>query len=171
MSVEDSPTAGPLARGFTRWVAAIEDGALIALLGGMIGLATIQIILRNIFGTAIMWVDPALRVAVLWLGLLGAVAASREGRHITVDALSRALPKRWQTLSAALTDLFTAGVSLALAWYGARLVMEDRAAGIEAFSSIPVWVCELILPVAFLLIAVRHILAIIRRFRQREAAQ
>ncbi len=169
MSVEDSPTAGPLARGFTRWVAAIEDGALIALLGGMIGLATIQIILRNIFGTAIMWADPALRVAVLWLGLLGAVSASREGRHITVDALSRALPKRWQAFCAIVTDLFTAGVSLALTWFGARLVLEDRAAGIEAFGSIPVWICELILPVAFFLIAARHVLSIARRLRQRGA--
>ncbi len=171
MSSENFPGAGPAQRGLARWIAVVEDGALIILLAGMIGIATVQIILRNFFGTAIIWVDPALRVAVLWLGLLGAVAASREGRHITVDALSRALPKRWRNLSAAVTDFFTAGVSLVLAWYGFRLVMEDRAAGIEAFSSVPVWVCESILPVAFLLIALRHILAIVRRIRRREAPQ
>lgn len=168
MTRDSATDSAPTERGLARWVKTVEDGALIVFLGGMIALAATQIVLRNLFGTAIIWADPALRVGVLWLGLLGAVAASREGRHITVDALSRTLPKRWRSWAAGATDLFTAAVSAFLAWHAGRLVLEDRASGMEAFSSVPVWVCELILPIAFSFIAVRHVLALIRRIRRQE---
>jgi TRAP-type C4-dicarboxylate transport system permease small subunit len=137
------------------------------LLGGMLILALVQIILRNFGDTAILWADPALRIAVLWVGLLGAVAASRDGRHITVDALSRALSPRFKRIAAMVTDLFTVAVTLVLAWHASRLVLEDKSYGVTAFAEVPVWLCELILPVAFVLIAVRHTLMLIQRFTQR----
>ena len=53
-----------------------EDGVLAVLLGGMILLATLQIGLRNFADTGFIWADPLLRIMVLWLGLVGAVAAT-----------------------------------------------------------------------------------------------
>ena len=42
--------------------------------------------LRNFFSIGFAWGDGLTRLAVLWLGLLGALAASRDGRHITMGA-------------------------------------------------------------------------------------
>jgi TRAP-type C4-dicarboxylate transport system permease small subunit len=64
-----------------------------------------------------------------------------------------------------VTDLFTAGVSAAVAWHAGRLVLEDRAAGSEVFASVPLWVCELVLPLAFGVIAGRYLLFAIRHAR------
>jgi TRAP-type C4-dicarboxylate transport system permease small subunit len=166
-----SPTTEEYERGrLFHWIGAIEDTVLVLLLGGMLVLALLQIILRNFADTAILWADPALRIGVLWIGLLGAVAASRDGRHITVDALSRALPLKLKKIAGMVSDLFTVTVTLVLAWHAGRLVLEDRSYGVTAFAEVPVWLCELILPVAFVLIAIRHTLMLVHRFSKRSPA-
>lgn len=66
-----------------------EDAALTFLLGGMIILAVLQIGLRNFADTGFQWADPFLRILVLWLGLVGAIAATRDGKHINIDILSK----------------------------------------------------------------------------------
>jgi TRAP-type C4-dicarboxylate transport system permease small subunit len=102
-------------------------------------------------------VDPMLRVMVLWVGLLGAVTASREGRQISVDVLSRLLSGRARAAVAALTSLFTAGVSAVLAYHGARFVMSEHEFASVAFSGIPAWMLESVIPFAFAAIALRYL--------------
>ncbi len=135
----------------------LEDGLLIVLLVAMVGLALYQIVARNFFSSGLLWGDGLLRVMVLWVGMLGALAATREDRHINVDVLSRFLPPRSKAGARVVTDLFTTLVTAALSWYAGRLVLSDRAAGSLAFATVPIWVCELVLPVAFALIAVRFL--------------
>ena len=62
---------------------------LISLLISMILLSSGQIVLRNFFDIGIIWIDPLLRVLVLWTALVGATVASRENKHIRIDLLSR----------------------------------------------------------------------------------
>lgn len=131
---------------------------LVGLLAAIVALALSQILLRNVAATGITWADPAARVLVLWLGLAGALAATRDDKQITVDVLSRFMAAATRAWMRVVTDLFTATVSGVVAWHAVRLVMEDRAGGSIAFGTIPVWVCELVMPVAFALIAVRYLL-------------
>ncbi len=95
---------------------------LALLLGAMILLAPLQIALRGVLGTGTAWVDPLLRVLVLWLGLLGAVAASRESRQITIDVLARMLTGRARAAVGAVTNSFTSAVAGFVAYHGARFV-------------------------------------------------
>jgi TRAP-type C4-dicarboxylate transport system permease small subunit len=150
----------------SRITAAVEDGLLVALLTLMIVIAAAQIILRNVFHTGWLWADPGLRVMVLWVGLIGALVATRNDKQITVDALQRLLKPRARAVVRVITDLFTAIVSFVVAWHAGRLVLDDRAAGSEVFASVPVWVCELVLPVAFGIIALRYLLFAIGHLRQ-----
>ncbi len=149
-----------------RWLQRVEDSILVVLLVTIVGLALSQIVLRNVAATGITWADPLARVLVLWLGLAGALAATRDDRQITVDVLSRFMPARRKAAARVLTDLFTAVVSALVSWHAARLVLEDRAAGATAFGTIPVWLCELVLPVAFALIAARYLLHAVRHLRE-----
>ncbi len=66
-----------------------EDALLVLLLSTMIVLASTQILLRNLFDSGFVWIDPLLRVLVLWLGLIGATVATRNNRHIRIDLLTR----------------------------------------------------------------------------------
>src|SRR5271169_3830180 len=135
-----------------------ENALLIAMLALMVSLAAAQILLRNFLDISISGADQMLRLLVLWVAFLGAAAASREGKHIHVDAIARWLPGRIKAGVGALTDLFTFSVCLLLAWQALRFMQSERDVGEKAFGSLPVWVAEIILPLAFTLIALRYAL-------------
>lgn len=143
-----------------------ENALLITMLGLMVSLAGAQILLRNFLGISLTGADQMLRLLVLWVAFLGAVAASREGKHIHVDAVARWLPGRIKAGVGALTDLFTSGVCLLLAWQALRFMQSEREAGEKAFGSLPVWVAEIILPLGFTLIALRYALRFAHHVRQ-----
>src|SRR5512142_1504509 len=87
-----------------------ENALLIAMLALMVLLAAAQILFRNFFDISIFGADMMLRLLVLWVAFLGAISASREGKHIHIDAIARWLPPRIKAGVAALTDAFTVGV-------------------------------------------------------------
>ena len=130
---------------------------LIGLLIGMILLASGQIMLRNFFDTGFVWIDPLLRVLVLWSGLIGATVASRDNKHIRIDLLSRYFHKRIHLGLQVLVGLFTSIVCIIIAWYGAKWVQMDYQDQLLAFANLPSWVLELIIPLAFALIALRYL--------------
>lgn len=148
-----------------RVTALVEDALLVLILAAMVVLSATQIILRNLFDGAILWADPMLRVGVLWVGMIGAMVATRSDKQISVDAVSRFLPTLWKARVRVITDLFTAAVSGVVAWSALRLVLDDRAAGGTAVAFVPVWACEAILPVAFGVIAVRYLLFAIKHMK------
>lgn len=136
----------------------IEDYILISLLLVMITMAVLQIFLRNFFDSGIVWGDSLVRVLVLWIGLIGAMVASRNDNHISIDIISRYLPahiKRFTTLG---VHVFTALVTATMAWVSLRFVSMEMADNMIAFASIPAWVCEVIIPFAFLVISIRYTL-------------
>ncbi len=136
----------------------IEDLLLTVLLLGLVGASFAQIVLRNLFDTGFLWLDPALRLGVLWLGLIGALVATREHHQIRIDLLGRHLPPLGRRIACALTQWFTAAVAGTIAWHGALLVRDDFRLGSEAFSGMPAWLAELIIPLGLGLIALRHFL-------------
>lgn len=146
-----------------RVAARLEDALLVLLLGGLLALAGTQILLRNLFDAGLAWGDPLLRVMVLWLGLLGAMAATRDGNHITIDILSRWLPRRARVGARRATDGFGAAVCAVLAYHGARFVLMEHGAGGTAFAGVPAWACELVIPVGFGIMALRLLLSAVGR--------
>lgn len=149
----------------------VEDGLLTGLLGLAIVLAPLQIALRNFFDTSIAWGEPALRMLVLWIGLLGALAASREHRQISVDAVSRVLPPRANLAVRALTSAFTAAVSGCIAFHAARFVRSEYEFETTALAGLPAWIFEAIIPLAFGAIALRYALSVVRDARSCAAAE
>jgi TRAP-type C4-dicarboxylate transport system permease small subunit len=158
-------------RQLQRAILHFEDALLVVLLTAMILIAGAQILLRNLFDSAILWADPLLRVAVLWVGMIGAMVATRYDKQITIDAVSRFLPKHWKFRLRVVTDFFTAAVSAVVAWSAFRLMMADRADGGMTIAFVPVWVCESILPVAFAVIAVRYLLYAVEHLRKSSASE
>jgi TRAP-type C4-dicarboxylate transport system permease small subunit len=133
-----------------------EDGVLVLLLAAMIIIAGVQILLRNVFETGFAWGDPLLRIMVLWVGLLGAMIATRKDNHISIDILTRYLSSRSKRISALLSNVFTLCICAVLTYHGARFVIQDQEAGIIAFSGVPAWWFELIIPVGFAVMSLRY---------------
>jgi TRAP-type C4-dicarboxylate transport system permease small subunit len=146
-----------LARAAERFGRGLETTLLTVVLVAMVGLAAAQIALRNFGSISLPWADETLRLLVLWAAMLGAVAASREQRHVSIDALARWLPARLNRALRRFTHLFAAVVSAALAWFSYGFVAESLAAGDRALGgALPAWAVQSILPAGFALIAYRY---------------
>ena len=136
----------------------IEDGVIVILLSSMLGFAVLQIILRNVFHDGIQWSDTFLRILVLWLGLIGAMIASRDGKHINIDLLSKYLPGKIAQLSEVFCQLFTATISMVVAYYSYVFVLMEKESGDLAFANVPIWLCESIIPFSFAIISIRYLI-------------
>ena len=145
-------------RTFLVW---LENGFLVGLLLVILVAANTQILLRNLFEFAIVWIDPFLRITVLWLALMGAMVATREGSHIAIDALTRFLPRAWCLRMDRFIHAIGALVCVLIAYYSALLVQLEYGDGLYAFASVPVWLCEAIMPLAFAIMALRFLVSAI----------
>lgn len=136
----------------------LEDLLLALLLTGMVLLATSQILLRNLWDYGLSWGDPTLRLMVLWVTLLGAMAATRDNNHIRIDLLTRYLPDTASRIARRLTDAFTALVCALLAWHAARFVGFEYQDGSRFLDLLPIWPFQLVMPIGFAVIALRLLL-------------
>ena len=136
----------------------VEDSILVGLLLLMIVLSVLQIFLRNFFGGGIVWSEVLVRVLVLWVGLIGAMVASRQGNHINIDIMNRYLSGRAKFIVQFVVELFTALICIVVAYYSLEFVQIEFAYGSESFAKVPTWLCESIIPFAFVVISLRYFL-------------
>ncbi len=144
-------------------LASFENVLIIVTLGLMVVLSFLQVLLRNLFDTGILWGDIFLRHLVLWVGFVGASLATREKRHIHIDILSRFVPKKWMTLIQTLIDIVSILICIVLAKASYVFLSFEIEANTILFENIPSWYFQIILPIGFGLIAFRFLLKIFER--------
>ena len=133
----------------------VEDFLLATLLGSLLLLALLQIGLRVFFDSGLEWAEPVGRMGVLWLALLGALGATRKRRHIAIDALARVLPPHLHRAAWAISQLATAAICAALAWYGWGMVLLEQEVPGMFVPGIPSWWPMLAFPAGFALMSIR----------------
>jgi len=143
-----------------------ENAALVILLGGMILLACGQIVLREIFETSLIWADEVIKLAVLWLAMVGSIAASRDNRHIRIDVLSHLLPKQVVVVTRMLVDVFAAAVCAVIAWHAGRYLQIDVEYDNTVLVDAPAWIAHAVLPIAFALISYRFVVSVLQQVHQ-----
>ena len=134
------------------------------LLTAMILLAFAQIVLRNFFDTGIDWGDALVRYLVVWVGFIGAAIAAKEGKHITIDVLSRWITGAGSSAIQAISHFSSATVCGLLTWAGIKFIWFEAQMGGTAFFKLPTWVPELIIPVTFGLMTLRYSLRLVSEF-------
>lgn len=139
---------------------AAEDAALVVLLGSMVLLAVLQIILRQFFDTGIVWADELIKIIVLWLAMVGSIAAARDNRHIRIDVLSHVLPDKLVALTRVIVDIFAAAVCVVIAYQAWRYLQLEIEWQETVLVGLPAWMAHAIVPLAFLLIAYRFVVSL-----------
>lgn len=140
----------------------LEEALLALLLTSMIGVAAAQVVLRNFFDGGLFWGDSAVRVAVLWVAMLGAMVASRNDEHIRIDIAGRYLPRVIKKSVGRIVSLFTCIVLTLFAWYSFDFVRFEYEDATLAFGVVPAWICEAIMPVGAGIMALRYALLVIK---------
>jgi TRAP-type C4-dicarboxylate transport system permease small subunit len=123
-------------------------------------LAVAQIVLREAFSTGFVWADELLKLLVLWLAMVGSVAASRDNRHIRIDALSHILPDTAIKLTRILVDLFAVAVCAVIAWHSYQYLLLEIEFEDKVLIDTPAWIAHLIVPLAFAVISYRFAVSI-----------
>lgn len=140
------------------WVENAETALLVSVLSIMVIFAFAQVVLRNIFGEGILWGDIFLRHLVLWVGFLGASLATRQEKHINIDLFTRFLSQRGKDISRLITNLFSFLICVVLTDASWRFVQDEQLMGTTVFNDIPAWYFQIIIPVGFLLMALRFLI-------------
>lgn len=139
----------------------IEEKLLCLMLAAMIILSCLQILLRSVYSSGLLWIDPLLRYLVLWCGLVGAVSATSQGKHIALDLTGNRLPpaiEPWLTL---LVHFFCTLAASGLTWAGWLFLRGEIEGGGQGPLALPLWFWNGIFPLAFGLIAMKYLLLLI----------
>lgn len=147
----------------------IENGLLIALFLSMLLIAVAQIVMRNVFDSGLFWAESYIRISVLWVVLLGAMIGSRKGDHISIDFFVHKMGGKSRLVIQRITDLFSAVLCFIIAYHSTIFIQSEYQDGGIAFSIVPNWLCELIIPITFAVIACRYLVAAV--FNLREVSQ
>ncbi len=139
----------------------VEEKLLCLLLAAMIILACLQILLRTVFSSGLLWIDPLLRYLVLWCGLLGAVTATSQGKHIALDIFGKQIPPALDPWLSLLTQLFSTLAAAGLSWAGWLFLVGEIKDGSDGPLALPLWFWNGIFPLAFSLIACKSCLLFI----------
>ncbi len=124
-------------------------------LGGIMILPLAEIASRRLLHQTIPGETAFVSTLTLWLGLLGAAIAARDGKLLTL-ATGEFLPKgRIAGTARVIAGAVGAMIATILCLGGIALARSDRAAGDMLGGGVPVWVADLALPIGFGLIALR----------------
>jgi TRAP-type C4-dicarboxylate transport system permease small subunit len=140
----------------------IETVIVVLFLSAMMGIAFLQIVLRNVFTTGLTWGELILRNLVLWIGFLGATLATREGKHINIDAISRSLPPFGRAVVETCVHLFSSLICGLFTYASLKFIRNEAEMGTMTLVSIPTWILEAVLPLTFGLMAFRFALRAIQ---------
>lgn len=135
----------------------LEDWVGVIALALMAFLPVLELILRSVFNTGITGSTEYVQHLALWVGFLGAMLTSREGRHLSLAEGVKIFPKKFDGAAKAASSLVSTAVAAGLFWASYQLVGFEMDSPQTIGGLIPVWVAESILPISFGFITLRFI--------------
>jgi TRAP-type C4-dicarboxylate transport system permease small subunit len=154
-----------------RALRAVELAAVSAALLLMLGLAFLEVVLQNAHIEALppaLWMGPVERHLVLWVGMLGASLAAGERRHISIEAIAKAVTPQGRRVVEGLVDLATVFVCAILTYVAWRYIdFIERPSPHEIVTVFGVtivhWWSLMAIPIGFGLIGFRYARLLVER--------
>lgn len=125
-----------------------EEIILVAMLAVMVILIFLQVVMRYVFQDSLSWSEEVSRYFFLWIIWLGAAFATKKNAHISLDFVTRRLPKNGRIIAEILKNVLWLAFAIFLAYISWKLTilifMRDQlSAALRipmgfAYASIPV---------------------------------
>lgn len=130
-----------------------------ALLLAMALLIGADVLLRNVGTGGVPWSAEVSEDILYLMTLLVAPWLLRQGQHIRVDIVLRALPRPFAWVLEWIGDALGLACCLYFVWYGWRIASESYASGALSIKTLitPEWWMLAALPVAFALLSVEFL--------------
>lgn len=101
---------------------AAEQSCLVAVLV-MTMLTLLQVVLRYVFRTPLVWTEEASVFLMIWMAFVGAGVAMRRGAHVAMTLLVERMPSGLSQALIALSRILVLAFLAVLAWQGWLLAM------------------------------------------------
>ena len=132
-----------------------EATVLIAALAVMMILPVAEILIRAALGQSVAGSTVIVQHLVLVVGMVGGAIAARKGRLLSLSTLTTFLKGGWKAVAHTVSHGIAAGITVFLAVGSLQFALSSRQLGKTVIFDLPVWMIQLILPLAFALIAGR----------------
>lgn len=141
----------------------IEKGLLLVSLLVLLIFAFLQVVLRNFFDSGIHWADVFNRLLVLWVGIFAATIAAKQGRHLSLEILTKFLPERVRPIISIFVNVFVIVVAVFLtsvswSFFQDQLLYESDDL---LFTGVPKAYFSVIFPIGFGLICWRYFVKVL----------
>ena len=136
-------------------VALVED-----LLGGVFLLSlavvpVVEIVLRRISGSGLVWSSGFLQHVVIWVAWVGGITASREGAHLSLSSGASSDNRFWRVVDG-VRDTASTAINMAFAVASASYLIIGFAPG-QAIGFMPIRLILAIFPIAYFSMAMRSL--------------
>jgi C4-dicarboxylate transporter DctM subunit len=183
------PSAGTLGHP-ARWLGRTEDAILAVALLLMALIPVVELLGRAWVSKGIPGATEYLQHLTLWVGFLGAMLATREGKHLKIIAATRSLPPQVSRIVDCLVAFTSTAICACLFWASLELVIAE-APGLPSWTAkiipdfverrlepfglfesgglttiggwVPIWIAEAVMPFGFAIMAIRFILLASKR--------
>lgn len=85
------------------WVARLEAAFIVLLVTLLTAVTAAQVVTRYVLGNPLIWSEEAARYLFVWVSMIGAALALREGGHFGLDMLIRRMPRLKPVLAPTVT--------------------------------------------------------------------
>ena len=123
----------------------------------MLLVAAMQVIARE-FGLGFYWGDDLVRMAVLWVTMVGAVVAIGDSKHIRIDLIDRLFSNTVRRLAWVISCLMTAVICAVFGYFSLDMVGWDYVDGTPGVGQAPAWIFETVIPGSAFLMTLRFTL-------------
>ncbi|MFV8750071.1 TRAP transporter small permease [Nannocystaceae bacterium ST9] len=119
----------------------------------------------GMFPAGLQWAASFSLVLMLWVSFLGASMATRDNLHLKLEAANKALPEKLRKITGLLAGILTASFCLLLAYLGYRYCvvkyeewdLSNHLGALHDSTPIPFWASFMVVPVAWVIMAMRFI--------------
>jgi TRAP-type C4-dicarboxylate transport system permease small subunit len=145
----------------------LEEAACVLVFAVMTVVALANVVTRYVVQYALAFTEEVVVSLFVWLTLLGAAIAYREGAHLGFTWLATRAPRPLRPAALALSTAASVGLFLSLAYFGVRQVQLERMLGTTSEAlAVPQWWYTAGIPVLGTLVAVRALQAAWRAGRR-----
>ena len=137
-----------------------------AIMTGATFLLFINVVLRYVFDSGIIWAEEMTRYTMLWTVFVGAGVVTREGTHVSMEAFFNLWPAKFQRIGFLAINLFCIATITIIVYFGidmVRLVVETDQISEAAF--LPMWIIYGAFPVGGILMILGYIETAVRQWR------
>ncbi len=151
----------------TRWLDRLEEGACVLLLAVMTAVALLNVITRYVIRYSLAFTEEVVVSLFVWLTLLGASVAFREGLHLGFTWVVERLPRGVQRCAIWFSAALALVLFGALVHFGLGQIRSERQLGTTSEAlAIPQWWYTAGIPAIGILICLRIVQGAVRAQRR-----